>query len=299
VVELPRNVVIAAERHGWHRPWVGRLPAVVAEVARRLDLDLGPPFQPGGATAWVAPARDRAGRDLVVKIGWRHPEAEHEADGLRFWDGDGVVRLHAAGDGPGGHGADEVDDETFVLLLERCVPGTELARRPGPEQDDVLAGLFPRLWRQPPAGHPFRPLQAMCEQWADEFEVPLAAGLVPLDPGLARAGIALLRTLPATAERHVLLATDLHAGNVLVAEREPWLVVDPKPYVGDPTFDPLQHLINCGDRLQADPCGLCDGTADRLGLDRQRLRRWLFARLVKESPRFPFAAELVPRLAPA
>jgi streptomycin 6-kinase len=31
----------------------------------------------------------------------------------------------------------------------------------------------------------------------------------------------------------VLLATDLHAGNVLRAQRQPWLVIDPKPFVGD------------------------------------------------------------------
>ncbi len=54
----------------------------------------------------------------------------------------------------------------------------------------------------------------------------------------------------------MLLATDLHAGNVLRAEREPWLVIDPKPFVGDPTYDALQHMLNCDDRLRADPVGL-------------------------------------------
>ena len=80
-----------------------------------------------------------------------------------------------------------------------------------------------------------------------------------LDPGLIRAGIELFRSLPASAERHVLLCTDLHSGNVLAAEREPWLVIDPKPYVGDPTYDVLQHLMNCLDRLRADPDTLVSG----------------------------------------
>lgn len=34
-----------------------------------------------------------------------------------------------------------------------------------------------------------------------------------------------------------LLCTDLHAGNVLAAGRESWLATDPKPYLGDPTYD--------------------------------------------------------------
>ena len=65
-----------------------------------------------------------------------------------------------------------------------------------------------------------------------------------LDPGLARAGIELLRGLPATSQHTVLLCTDLHPENVLAAGREPWLMVDPKPYVGDPTYDPVQHMLN-------------------------------------------------------
>jgi streptomycin 6-kinase len=85
----------------------------------------------------------------------------------------------------------------------------------------------------------------MCDTWADEFERKDPAASAPkrvLDPGLARDGIALFRTLPATAEREVLLCTDLHAGNVLAARRKPWLVIDPKPHLGDPTYDPLQHM---------------------------------------------------------
>lgn len=71
-------------------------------------------------------------------------------------------------------------------------------------------------------------------------------------------GIALFRTLPRTADRNVLLCADLHAENVLASEREPWLMIDPKPHLGDPTYDVLQHMLNCSERLQADPCRLAD-----------------------------------------
>ena len=116
---------------------------------------------------------------------------------------------------------------------------------------------------------------------------------------MARDGIALFRSLPATANRAVLLCTDLHAGNVLAAQREPWLVIDPKPYVGDPTYDPLQHLLNCNERLYADPRDLVRRMADLLGLDRERLLLWLFARCVQESSNWPGLAEVARRIAPA
>ena len=264
------------------------LSRTVKDVQQRRSLTLGEPFQPGGQTAWVAPARTEAGGDLVLKVGWRHAEAMHEADGLRTWAGAGAVRLHATAN----------IDDAVALLIERCVPGTTLGSRPEAEQDAVIASLLPRLWHEVTPGHPFRPLKDMCEAWADEFETEVAARPVPLDPGLAHEGIGLFRTLAATAERNVLLCTDLHAQNVLASQREPWLMIDPKPYVGDPTYDALQHILNCDQRLQADPAGLVRHMADLLGLDGDRLLLWLFARCVQESPDRPHLADVARRIAP-
>jgi len=288
---LPRNLAAAvgSDPDEQRRAWTARLPTIVGELERRWSLEVSEPFEPGGQTAWVAPARDRRGRDLVLKVGWRHSEAEDEAAGLREWDGRGSVRLFAA----------EEQHDTSALLIERCRPGTSLASRTDAEQDIIIAGLMQRLWVEPANDAPFRPLQLMCEEWADEFEQKAAAGRSSIDPGLAREGIALFRSLPATADRAVLLCTDLHANNVLAAEREPWLVIDPKPYVGDPTYDPLQHLLNCEDRLTTDPVGLTQHMADLVGLSPDRLLLWLFARCVQESPDWPGLADVARRIAPS
>ncbi len=122
----------------------------------------------------------------------------------------------------------------------------------------------------------------MTDSWATHAEARLAANPRRVDGGLAREGLALFRELsrPGTAE--VLLFTDLHAGNVLSAERHPWLLIDPKPYVGDPHYDVLQHLLNCNSSLQADPIGLLSKVADLAGLEAERVRQWLFARCVLE-----------------
>ncbi len=283
---IPVDLAYAAEREG-REGWLATLPQTVERLAMGWSIRVGKPFQPGGQTAWVAPAT-RDDEDLVVKVLWRHPEAEHEADALRAWDGDGAIRLHAAA---------EVDSETIALLLERCRPGTTVRARPELEQDLVIAGLLHRLWKQPPPGHRFRSLQSMCDLWADEFEHKTADGQSRLDSDLEREGMALFRDLPASADREVLLCTDLHAGNVLAAEREPWLAIDPKPDVGDPTYDALQHLLNCDVRLHTDPHGLIGRMTELLGLDSDRLEQWLFARCVQESPDSPGLAEVARRLA--
>jgi streptomycin 6-kinase len=110
--------------------------------------------------------------------------------------------------------------------------------------------------------------------------------------------MAVLRELPRSADRSVLLCTDLHAGNVLSSRREPWLVIDPKPFIGDPAFEPVQHMLNCEERLASDPEGLLRRMADLLDLDAERVRLWLFARCVQESISALPMRDLARRIAP-
>jgi len=194
-------------------------------------------------------------------------EGEHEIEGLRFWNGDPTVRLL------------EADDDLGAMLLERCEPGTALRTLPEPEQDVVIARLLRRLWRPPVAPHPFRSLSAMIAHWHDET---LAQAEHWRDDSLVREGLRVFKELAHTAPAHVLLATDLHAGNVLRARREPWLVIDPKPFVGDPAYDATQHLRNCDLRLRTDPNGTIRRFADLLGVDHDRVRLWMFARAAAE-----------------
>ena len=293
---MPRALVRAAAQDATagaaRRDWMNALPSAVEDLARRWSLDVERPFQPGGVASWVAPARGSGGRRMVLKLGWRHDEAMHEADGLKTWDGRGTVRLLDA----------LVTADTNALLLEACEPGGPLSQAlPAHEQDVIVAGLLRRLWIQPPGGHLFRPLQSMCDLWADEFAERYPAAATPglrLDPGLVSSGIELWRLLPATGDRAVLLFTDLHPGNVLAAERESWLAIDPKPYLGDPTYDPLQHMLNFPARLASDPVGFVRRMAGLLELDSERLRQWLFARCIQESLTAPNLYSTAVALAP-
>ena len=256
--------------------WLDALPKAVAALQDRWSLKLGAPFEQEMSCAWVAPATRRDGTQVILKLGMPHLEGLHEIQGLRFWDGDPTVHLIGADEA-----ADQaVDQVCTAMLLEHCNPGTPLRHRPELEQDDVIAGLLRRLWRDGLAPQPFRPLADMTAAWADEA---LTKRNQWRDAGLVQAGLSLFRELPRTAARHVLLATDLHAGNVLRAEREPWLVIDPKPFVGDPAYDATQHLLNCEARLRTDPRGLIRRFADLLALDEARIRLWLFARLAVAS----------------
>jgi streptomycin 6-kinase len=267
-ITIPKRLAVACRLVPERAAWLGRLPETVRDLEQRWRLTLAPPFDGGEAScAWVAPVKLDTGEQGVLKLGMPHMEGEHEIGGLRFWNGDPTVRLLDA------------DDDLGAMLLERCEPGTMLRTRPEPEQDLVIAALLRRLWRPPEAPHTFRPLSAMTAHWSEET---LGQSEHWPDAGLIREGLALLKKLPRSAPAPVLLATDLHAGNVLSAHREPWLVIDPKPFVGDPVYDATQHLLNCGARLRSDPNGTIRRFADLLGIDHHRLRWWMFARAAAE-----------------
>ncbi len=268
-IHIPTQLTETCRGSAESQAWLEQLPDTIRTIQEAWSLALDVPFDTGeGSCAWVAPVIRGDGTRAVLKLGMPHMEAKHEIQGLRFWNGDAAARLL------------EADEERNAMLLERCEPGIILRQLPEPEQDIVIAGLLRRLWRVPPAPHPFRPLAIMTEYWANETRENPANWS---DIGLVQAGLDLFAELPRTAPANVLLATDLHAGNVLQAQREPWLAIDPKPFIGDPAYDATQHLLNCRERLQMAPHETIRRFADLLEIEYERTRLWTFARLAAES----------------
>jgi streptomycin 6-kinase len=267
-VIIPERLAATCGKTPESTAWLERLHGTVSSLQSRWSLAIAAPFDGDEAScAWVAPATRADGTAAVLKLGMPHMEGEHEIDGLRFWNGDPTVRLL------------EADDELNAMLLERCEPGTVLRSLSEPEQDVVMAQLLRRLWRTVSAPHPFRSLAEMTAVWSQEA---IADSARWPDAGLVREGLRLFEELPRNAPTEVLLATDLHAGNVLRAQRQPWLVIDPKPFVGDPAYDATQYLLNC-ERLRSDPLPTIRRFAELLGLQPERVRLWTFARAAAEA----------------
>ncbi len=267
-LRVPARVAANCRKTPERTAWLDRLPETLQSVERRWSLTVGSPFDNEEVScAWVAPVALPDGTAAVLKLGMPHMEGEHEVHGLRFWDGDPTVQVL------------EADEELGAMLLERCEPGTPLRAMPESEQDLVISGLLRRLWRLPPAPHSFRPLSMLMRHWCDETLADVERWP---DTGLVREGLRLFEELPRQALTEALLATDLHAGNILRSKRKPWLVIDPKPFVGDPAYDVTQHLFNCEARLRSNPDGLIRRIADLVGMDQERIRLWTFARAAAE-----------------
>ena len=225
--------------------------------------DVGAPF-PYALVSLVLPAVTRDGADVALKLQYPHPESRHEAAALALWDGEGAVRLLAH------------DERRSALLIERCRPGTALAELELDAALDVACELFPRLWK--PASAPFTPLAEEASRWLETLEVDWQRTGRPFARALLDAATDAIRTLSGSQPESVLVHQDLHALNILAAEREPWLVIDPKPLVGERAFGiaalvrghELGHsraqVVHRFDRLTAD-----------LGIDRERARGWCIA----------------------
>ncbi len=259
------------------RRWVEDLPERIVDAQRRWDITVGAPFQPGGVTSFVAPATDRQGRGLVYKITVPHDEAAGETVALGAYGGDGAVELLAS------------RPDSYEALLERAIPGTDLwSVDDDRERIEATCGLMARLWRPVPESS-IGGLAPVAARWADITERRLITLELPWISSPIERGIDLLRTLPRDqAADAVLLHGDLHPGNILAAEREPWLVIDPKPLVGDPAFEPVQILTQRAGRIAEPPEP--DAVASRLtriaglvALDPERIGLWALARTAEWS----------------
>lgn len=70
----------------------------------------------------------------------------------------------------------------------------------------------------------------------------LRAGGRPFERRLRDEALAVLRS--ADGSTRALVNQDLHGANILRADRAPWLVIDPKPLVGEPELDGVGLLRN-------------------------------------------------------
>jgi streptomycin 6-kinase len=249
-----------------HGVWLERVPELLLECADEWELELGEAY-PVGAAGYVVRATlpDRA--PAVVKLIYPHHESDHEAEALRVWEGDGAVRLL------------DHDEGRSAMLLERCEPGALLARENQDDALDVFIGLLPRLWK--PAAEPFRPLADEAQMWIehlpDEWE---EAGRL-FEKSVLATAIEALQALSSTQGEQVLLHQDLHADNVLSAQREPWLAIDPKPLVGEREFAvaPIVRDSELG-HSKRDVLHRLDRLTSELGLDRERSRLWTIGQTV-------------------
>ena len=253
--------------------WLAALPDLLASLAARWSLALGPHY-PGIRYNYVAPATRADGTPCVLKVG-RHGESGNEIAALQLWAGGGACRLL------------EADPALGALLVEQLRPGTMLSTVAEVDDDAataIAADLLRELWRPAPADHGLRPLESWCAAFERNRDV-LTRGVNGFPAAHFMRADALRQDLLASTTTQTVLHGDLHHFNILRAARAPWLAIDPKGLVGDRCFDICQFLRN----PYPDTPGIAvnrrrlDRFCAELGLDRERVKTWCFVHAVLDA----------------
>jgi streptomycin 6-kinase len=251
--------------------WVARLPELVSTYCLRWKVALEGPLPGSGSAAWVGAGTRADGAEVVLKIARPHKEAETEAAGLRFFGGRGAAQLL------------EADEREFALLVERCRPGDSVWQLPFEEANDVAALVLQRLWRVPEgAVDPITTLADTVVEWNASYATDRSEYPSELVAEAARLGA----DLASSTSELVVVHGDFNPFNILRAQRESWLAIDPKPLLGDPAYDLAQYLANYSDRAAAtgDPKAFYREAiaffSRALGVDRYRIAAWAFVKAI-------------------
>lgn len=246
------------------RDWLAALPATFDRLIERWELIPDGSVR-HGAMALVLPVVS-SGEPAVLKVSWRNDATWHEAAALRWWNGQGTVRLLR----------DDPDDG--ALLLQRLDPTRTMADL---SSDDAgrVAGELIRLMAIP--ADPALPTVAadvagiaanLSGRWA-QLDRPIPRRVLDVAVDLAA-------SLPHGAVP-MMVNRDLWDGNVLAATRRPWLAIDPMPIAGDPAYAISPLVLRRVDRMDGpeDLDRFVRTVCDAAGLDRERAVAWSTVRL--------------------
>ncbi|MFG2910969.1 aminoglycoside phosphotransferase family protein [Kitasatospora sp. NPDC048286] len=253
------------------RQWLATLPARAAAHLAAWDLTLERTLDPGGSLSLIAYVHRDDLSPAVLKVGLPTAETAHEHTALSHWAGRGAVLLLDAAPTEG------------ALLLERLHGEIPLRSLAEPKAMLEATSLLHRLWTELPEGHPFPAPAQRIATTARLAELPHAADEARQ---LIAEALDTARALADSADESFLLHGDFHHGNVLAADRAPWLAIDPRPLAGERAFDLARLALDRADTLFGSP-GAPAAVRRRLGrlsealeVDQDRLRGWTLFRAV-------------------
>jgi streptomycin 6-kinase len=217
--------------------WLDALPDLLVEQCARWELTPEGDVR-HGSNALVVRVR-RGDESLALRLSPPGDDVASEAAVLRFWDGRGTVRLVA------------VDVERRAQLLEWVTPGHALDRLPLVDAAPVVGAVLRRLAVEAPPDAPSTgdTVAADAASWSGRWAAVGRPGSQRLLDA-ARSAAAVVRQ-PQTPQ--LAVNGDLHHGQILRAEREDWLVVDPVLMRGDIGYDLGRLLWNRLDELPDEP----------------------------------------------
>ncbi len=254
------------------KDWLKDLPQIIEELSANWSLKVEQSF-PNLSYNYVAPCVCADGSRAVLKIGL--PEEDDsvitgEANFLKFLDGNGAVKLL------------RFEATSRALLLERLIPGNnlaELCQKDDEQATAIAVEIMRKICRHPPSNHDF----PLLENWMNGLKT---ASQVKFAPRLVAKAESYFKELSENSKQHLLLHGDLHHENILFAERQSFLAIDPKGVIGDIGYE-IAVFMNNQRRLMWSRQDLRQILARRIeqfsqsfAIEPFKLRKWAFVQAV-------------------
>lgn len=247
--------------------WLAQIPDITQQCSKRWSCQFDAPYE-SLSINFVASGIRSDGMGVVLKICIPSPEYVTEADALAEYAGDGALQIL------------ERDDAHQAMLLERLTPGAALTAT-GDSDDAILitAGLMRRLWRPSRMPDRYPTVDTWMEHMATRSPGVLANGHA-FPRSWIEKSLALYRELSQEKNHPLLLHGDLHMDNILSAQREPWLVIDPKGVIGPAIWETGPLLLNGWREDQSNEQNrvrldrMITLLSEALGLETRRVAAW-------------------------
>lgn len=196
------------------REWIESLPATVESLCVQWNLEIeGAPMH--GEKGLVFPVSG----ERALKVAWKEVITAAEPLVLQLWNGNGAIKLH------------EHDADAGAMLLERADSTRDLTTTDVDTAARVAGELIAR--HAIPA-----PEQLMRVNELHTRLEEMRAQHMHLIPSAFHDCVA-----PPDVRSDVIVNWDLQYANVLAAEREPWLLVDPMVVAADRELGVFMMLL--------------------------------------------------------
>lgn len=249
--------------------WIKNLPNMVEALAAHWQLSQLTEVN-NMTYNYVAKAITKTYQPVVLKISYDAKSSDNEKHALTYFDGNASVRLL------------DHNERYHAMLLEQAIPGISLKSLYSAQIEyvmDCYASTMNKLHNKVLSSkHPY----CHISEWLKAID-GLTADQLPA--GMLNQVVQIKNELLSTIQQEVFLHGDLHHDNIIKNNHE-WVAIDPKGVVGDPEFEIAAFDFIYPDEfhLKMEIKDLLDGRidllADKAGLNSERIKRWVFVRLI-------------------
>ncbi|PCJ29436.1 MAG: hypothetical protein COA94_01545 [Rickettsiales bacterium] len=202
--------------------------------------------------------------------------SEHTSAVLKHYNGYGAARI--------------LKNRGRITLMKRCVPGVSLKDLTLNNEDEKATHILCDVIEKLHSNVEFEGNYRFTHEFTQFFDHYLNSGDKQIPTKLIEKASAIFADLKDSKEKQILLHGDLHHENIIYDQKQGWLAIDPKGFVGEACYEVGAFLRN---PIDSEIClshniikRRIDIICTRLGYDKLRVLSLAFAQSILAAVQF-------------